>query len=198
MHRLPLLNMCSRETKRLPVENIVDLLQCEAMLPLERRQSVTSIKPSERFFVYYYYPWEIGLDSDTGRSDGGAMFLLVEVYGTKETVLDHGEAGSSTVNGAGYQHFEVVGEKIGRYEFYCPSDGWERFHIDDIVNWNVNCLPRSLPSQKAKYGDGPFKVVAVRLHTREAQRDGFHPEAVTIEYKPDQRTEMSGDWFTKK
>jgi hypothetical protein len=114
--------MCSRETNRLPATEIEKKLGCKLSLPLELRQSVTSIKPSDKFFIYYFFPWEIGLDGDPKRSDGGAMFILTEVVWAKEIVLDRGEAGSITINFGGYQRFEVKGKRLGRYEFYCPFD----------------------------------------------------------------------------
>jgi hypothetical protein len=129
MHRLPLLNMCSRETKRLPAAKLLTKLECSGMLrlmlPLEIRKPITSLEPSGYFFVYYYYDWEFGRNYDKNRvnDDGGALFFLVKVIGTEEIVLDYGEAGSSTMCGDGYQHFVVIGKKIGRFELYCTWDG---------------------------------------------------------------------------
>lgn len=130
MHRLPVLNMCSRETKRLPAAKLIEKLECSrllgSMLPLEIHKPITQLEPSDLFFVYYYYGWEFGQGYDKenrANDDGGGLFLLVEVKGTEETVLDYGEAGSSTMCGEGYQHFVVIGKKIGRFEFYCTWDG---------------------------------------------------------------------------
>ncbi len=75
---------------------------------------------------------------------------------------------------------------------------YELFHIYDLVDWNPGCLPSGLPEMKEKYGEGPFQVVAIRLHTNEARAHGGHPLAVAIEYAGDQRVEMSGGWFTKR
>lgn len=86
-----------------------------------------------------------------------------------------------------------LGDVLADNEF-----GPESFRVRDVVRWNPDCLPGALPEMINKYGEGPFTVVVVRLHTREAQQHGGHPEAVTIEHAHDQRTEMSGAWFTKK
>ena len=74
-----------------------------------------------------------------------------------------------------------------------------RFHIEDKVAWNEKRFPVVAESMKVKYGEGPFIVVGVRLHVKEARTTlpDAHPESVTIELKDGQRREFSGDWFKK-
>lgn len=73
------------------------------------------------------------------------------------------------------------------------------FHLRDMVAWNDDCCPPSADQMRKNYGQGPFKVVAVRLHTDEAiaSNPKGHPEAVTIELKNKDRKEFSGSWFKK-
>lgn len=206
--------MCSRETNRLPAAEIAEILGCKAMLPLELRDPVTSLKPSEKFFVSYYHEWEMWRDADTERIDGGANFFLVEVSGTQEEILDYGQSGQIILHGAGYQRIEIFGNKLGHFEFFCPLDEAQfrgrlkpcrslespvqlRFHVEDMVKWNENFPPARLSSMKARYGDGPFRVVGVRLHFPDVQRYTAHPEELTIEIIENERVQMSGAWFTK-
>ena len=75
------------------------------------------------------------------------------------------------------------------------------FHLRDMVTWNEKRFPKSMVDEmKERYGNGPFRVVAIRLHTKEAMESlpqGQHPEAVTIELQDGSHKEMTGAWFKK-
>ena len=75
-----------------------------------------------------------------------------------------------------------------------------RFHLNDSVVWNDNRFPAGMvDDMKEKFGEGPFQVVQVRLHTTAAHvsSPAAHPEAVTIQLPNQIRQEFSGDWFKK-
>lgn len=74
------------------------------------------------------------------------------------------------------------------------------FAITDQVLWDRNRYPELVGSMLSKYGPGPFKVVGLRLHTKEAfasRHPPVFPVAVTIELVDDSRKEFSGEWFVK-
>lgn len=115
MLRLPLLKMCSRQSRRLPVQDIIINLDCHESLPAERMEPFGVLVASERFLVYYFDPHETG--------DVNARFMLVEVRGNEaneEKVLEYGYAFAMLRHGAGYQHFIGAGVNLGPYEYYCP------------------------------------------------------------------------------
>ncbi len=118
MYRLPLINMCNRETNRLPIAKIVKILGCEVTPPIELRKSASEIPPSTKFFVYHYTQDELGGAPSLGKN----KFILVEADGLKEKVLDEGEASGYTVHsGLGFLSLSVTGKKLGRFAFYCSS-----------------------------------------------------------------------------
>ncbi len=115
MYRLPLLNMCSRETSRLPATEIIKMLECDPSLPIEINQSLSLLTPTGRFFVYWVRQGEF-----QAKTDG---FFLVEVNGLEEKILDSGMARAITYHGEGYQNFRGFCEKLKmKFEFYCPLD----------------------------------------------------------------------------
>jgi hypothetical protein len=112
MRRLPLTKMCSRETNRLPVEQIQGFLQTASDLPLE----ITGIpEPSKKYFVYHFDPMELDLEVYKHQ------FLLVEVDGNYERIITQGDATGVTFNfGSRYISFHAFVKGIGNYAFYCP------------------------------------------------------------------------------
>lgn len=72
------------------------------------------------------------------------------------------------------------------------------FHLHDTVVWTDAGWAGSAAEMKQKYGEGPFEVVEVRFHTKQARESSpkGHSEAVTIELKDGVRSEFSGSWFS--
>jgi hypothetical protein len=69
------------------------------------------------------------------------------------------------------------------------------FHIEDSVTWDtVTCADRVVEFA-AEHGDGPFRVVGVRLLTKDelTERPDAHPEMVTIEVANARRQDVSGE-----
>jgi hypothetical protein len=75
----------------------------------------------------------------------------------------------------------------------------ELFHRKDLVVWDADRFPKTVGDMIAKHGQGPFKVVKVRRHTKEARAmaPNAHPQAVTIELADKIPGEFSGNWFRK-
>lgn len=125
MYRLPLLNMCSRETYRLPAVQIVALLGCGASLPVDLSQSVPLIMPTGKYFVYWLAQGEFKAKTDA--------FVLVEVNSFVETILDLGMASAITCRGEGYQYFRGYCEKLKqKFVFYCPLDPSKRGRLKSL------------------------------------------------------------------
>jgi len=104
--------MCSRETHRLPTARLQTLLGAKYALPAELRSEDISTEPKGHHIVLY---------GEAGEFTDKNVFFLLEIRsGQREVILDRGEAGSITMNGAGYQHFVGNGQRLGRYEYYCP------------------------------------------------------------------------------
>ena len=133
MLRLPLLNLASRETNRLPASEINRKLGCGGVyggsyLPLELQQ-VPQVSDG-KFVVYYssdFYgelPPNHSLQSLARRK---ATFLLVKVDGCREQVIDEGEVENDLkihgINMASkpWSHFIATGKVLGRFSFYCTS-----------------------------------------------------------------------------
>lgn len=73
---------------------------------------------------------------------------------------------------------------------FTPKD----FAITDTVTWN-DVYPDTVDKMIEKYGPGPFTVVGLRLHNKEAHP--VHPVAVMIELPNGERQEFAGEWFKK-
>lgn len=69
------------------------------------------------------------------------------------------------------------------------------FSITDMVVWNRERLTTLADKMAAMYGEGPFKIVGLRLHSEGAK--GSFPVAVTIEFANKRRKEFDGAWFDK-
>lgn len=133
MLRLPLLNLASRETNRLPASEINKKLGCGGVyggsdLPLELQQ-VPQV--SDGKFVVYYgsdYYGELPPNHSRHVFRSKATFLLVKVDGCKEQIIDEGEVendlkihGINTPGKLPWSHFIATGKVIGRFSFYCTS-----------------------------------------------------------------------------
>lgn len=132
MLRLPLLNLASRETNRLPAAKINQMLGCGGaygggLLPLELQHLPQF--PSGEFVVYYGNGYYGELPPNHNRHAGGEeTFLLVRVDGCKEHILEEGEVeqglkikGINTPGIKPYSHFIGTGKVLGRLSFYCVS-----------------------------------------------------------------------------
>lgn len=72
------------------------------------------------------------------------------------------------------------------------------FTLCDRVVWDETAFPTQLPAMVQSYGQGPFEVVGLRLHTAEARANGNgYPTAVTIELPGGHWQEFTGAWFKK-
>ena len=69
------------------------------------------------------------------------------------------------------------------------------FSINDQVQWNKNRYPKLVNSMISRYGEGPFRVVGLRLHLEGVKC--ISPAAVTIEFTDSTRHEFAGEWFKK-
>ncbi len=120
MYRLPYRAMCSRETNRLPVTEIQKKLG-NNIPNIENGRAASEELTDPKYFVYYGYPHEFGV-IDQSNPFYGNRFMLVEVNGLKETILDKGEAdGISRHSGRGYIKFYGRGQRTGLFSYYCTS-----------------------------------------------------------------------------
>lgn len=71
----------------------------------------------------------------------------------------------------------------------------EKPTLEEQVVWDDAIYPSILLSLVACYGEGPFKIVGLRLHREEAQ--ARCPYAVTIELRNKERKEFAGEWFKR-
>ena len=132
MYRMQYRAMCNRETNRLPIADLQRKLGSN--VPNIENGTAAGYEPIDpKYFVYYGYPWEFGV-TERGRSYEGSgfytnfytnHFMLVEVDGFKEAILDMGRADSISdmrfQDGRHYAKFYVKGQKIGKFVFYCTS-----------------------------------------------------------------------------
>jgi hypothetical protein len=132
MLRLPLLNLASRETNRLPAAEINQKLGCGGVyggsyLPLELQQ-VPQVSDG-KFVVYYGDDFYGELPPNHSRhvARGKSTFLLVKVNGCSEQVIDEGEVENDLkIQGLNmghrpWSHFIATGKVLGRFSFYCMS-----------------------------------------------------------------------------
>lgn len=130
--RMPLLNMCSRETKRLPAARVAKLLGCQAMLPIERHGGISELKPSSQFVVYHI---------DNGEVPLGVCrfeYVLVERDGRKEKVLASGNATSMIeydLDAGWYVTFGgmIPHQELRDYMFYCSRTPCTVSEIDAMA-----------------------------------------------------------------
>ncbi|MFA5029548.1 MAG: hypothetical protein WC518_02225 [Patescibacteria group bacterium] len=114
--------MCSRETCRLPAAEVIRRLRnCSMDLPLEIRKPASALNAKGKFVVYVIEPQEPHAIPNATLS----RFILVEVNGTMETVLDQGTCeplGYRTGTNNPYMYFMGRGERLdGCYEFYATA-----------------------------------------------------------------------------
>lgn len=128
MYRMPFRAMCCRETNRLPIAELHQKLGSK--VPNIENGRAASEEPSDpKYFVYYGYPWEFGVTEHNRGYEGTGFytnhFMLVEVDGFKETILDMGRADSiSLMRFAGSRQYAKIyghGQKIGLFAYYCTS-----------------------------------------------------------------------------
>lgn len=78
----------------------------------------------------------------------------------------------------------------------------EQFHLDDTVYWNgTRTQKQDLPSLKEKFGEGPFRVLAMK--TKHLRHGWDHPHRLTIARigcvgNFGELGELPADLFTKK
>ena len=125
MYRIPLINMHSRETNRLPVVEVLKKLgvAIDSELPLEIQRGITSMTSSGKYIIYILNAMTDLFPNDLGSKglDLNDRFLLVEVNRTEETILDsgtvhclRGHAGQRP-----YIDFHGRSKKIGYFAYYC-------------------------------------------------------------------------------
>lgn len=136
MLRLPLLNLASRETNRLPAVEINKKLGCDPRtghsLPLEQEGIIWT--PSDKFVVYYGSDYYGELPPDHNKQTIHLRehnFLLVKVDGYHEYVIDEGTVETNLrihmmiykgeSKSRPHSHFIAYGGKLGRFSFYCTS-----------------------------------------------------------------------------
>ena len=72
----------------------------------------------------------------------------------------------------------------------------KRLSLADNVTWDKERYPSLVGGMIEKYGEGPFKVVGLRLHRPEVQ--AVDPLVVTILLKDGRPQEFgAGEWFKK-
>ncbi len=69
--------------------------------------------------------------------------------------------------------------------------------LGEMVVWDREIYPSILPDMVQKYGDGPFKVVGLRLWTNDSGRPSVAPYMVTIEIPDGTRQDLAGEWFAR-
>ena len=75
------------------------------------------------------------------------------------------------------------------------EDLTKRLSLTDMVTWDKERYPSFVGSMLQSYGEGPFKVVGLRLHLSGVNSPD--PVAVTIELSNEDRQEFAGEWFKK-
>jgi len=119
MHRLPILACVSRETNRLPARVINSTLGCKGKgLPFDQLPHLGTARPSQ-YAVYYIGAHEFPNNMVVYHD----QFVLVEVNGSQETILDQGEAHGGIrhhLMEIRYADFAVKGKKLGNFKFYVP------------------------------------------------------------------------------
>lgn len=119
--RLPVLFITSRESQRLPIESLRQILGCDENLRIEGGSGAS--EPTNHFL--YFIPDECqGGDSEKGCENRRYenRFRLVEVgENFKETLLDEGEISGSRIHfgGVRYTDFSILGDKLGNFKVYC-------------------------------------------------------------------------------
>lgn len=76
------------------------------------------------------------------------------------------------------------------------------FHAGDMVTWREGVYPKWLPDQRAKLGEGPFRVVSVMTLNKKSlvlfRDQDVHPQQVFIEVPGQPHPlKFSGNWFKK-
>lgn len=73
----------------------------------------------------------------------------------------------------------------------------EKLTLGEKVAWDREVYPDLLPSMIQRYGDGPFRVVGLRLW-RGSTGISVAPYTVTIEVSPGGITaDLAGEWLTR-
>jgi len=75
------------------------------------------------------------------------------------------------------------------------------FNICDTVDWDEKRFPGLVKKVKKRIGQGPFKVVGVRVIGQKMRQrmspEITHFQAITIQLENKRYLELSGDWFKK-
>lgn len=109
--------MCSREHVRLPIAELQRQLQSQ--VPNIENGRAASQPPSDpRYFLYHGQDWEFGI-----RGFGNYYFILVEVNGMREKVLERGRADPITfmMGERPLAKFDGIGDQIGHFKYYCTN-----------------------------------------------------------------------------
>ena len=109
--------MCSRETTRLPIAELHRKLQSH--VPNIENGRAASQPPSDpRYFVYHGQDWEFGI-----KGFGAYRFVLVEVTGLQEKVLEQGRADPITLmmGDKPLTKFDGLGGQVGHFRYYCDN-----------------------------------------------------------------------------
>ena len=68
--------------------------------------------------------------------------------------------------------------------------------LGEMIEWDRNIYPSILPGMIEKFGEGPFRVVALReLRRRDLSTP---PYMVTVQIPSGDWQEFAGDWFQRK
>ena len=73
----------------------------------------------------------------------------------------------------------------------------EKLTLGETVVWDREIYPTILPDMVNQYGEGPFKVVGLRLWTKNGQGTGVAPYQVTIETPTGVQVGLAGEWVQR-
>ncbi|OHA92132.1 MAG: hypothetical protein A3J09_01395 [Candidatus Zambryskibacteria bacterium RIFCSPLOWO2_02_FULL_51_21] len=69
--------------------------------------------------------------------------------------------------------------------------------LGEMVVWDREVYPSILPDMIQRYGEGPFKVVGLRLWTSDIGKPSVAPYMVTVEVPNGTRQDLAGEWFER-
>ena len=71
------------------------------------------------------------------------------------------------------------------------------FSITDTVEWDRSRYPTLLPHMISRFGEGPFRVVGLRLHLPGVKTVSPVAVTITVPNRNEERQELAGEWFKK-
>lgn len=69
--------------------------------------------------------------------------------------------------------------------------------LGETVVWDREIYPSILPDMVKRYGDGPFRVVGLRLWTNDSGKPSVAPYMITLEVPGGTEVNLAGEWVSR-